>query len=403
MKQLLFVSITFLLFISNFSHALTHVPVFQADYETDELPTGFEESDDAVIWVDDSDSTNSLVLGVNKAKIKHGGQAGLGVYDLKGNQVQYFQHDRLNNVDLRYDFFGIDIAAGSNRDKKAISLFSVSKSGVKLLGDFSSHTNEEPYGLCMQKNLKTNQFYVWLPMKSGMLYRYEIKNRDKKIEVNLMNSIDTSQFLSRDQDNRLINLIVTDVIHDPSTLPDELEAELHKEISERFQLEGCVADDENDLLYLGMENLGVWKIDTNHVNRASLIFEVQKSKHLKHAKDFPVHVPRAVNDIEGITLYKTDSNQNGALIVSVQGINEYAVLDRQTNQYLGSFEVDFPFDPVTETDGITVSSKPIGEFKDGLMILHDHHNTDQRGNILKANYKYLGMSQFLNQWPQFRP
>lgn len=396
-----------LLFFSQSIWANPIVEPLNANIETTPLPTGYEESDDAAIWVNPHNDSQSLVLGVNKAKIKHGGNAGVGVYDLNGKELQYFSHDRLNNIDLRYNVLGSgkDIAAASNRDKNAISLFSVNAMGIKLLADLPTHIAEEPYGLCMQQEPQAKRTFVWLPMKSGMLYQFELvqSNKGKALEAKLRRSIDTATLLTKAQDQHLINIIIEDVFLDPDTLADELKDEVMEEVSERHQLEGCVADDENDVLYFGMENLGVWKLPLQKGAKASLILQVEKSKFVADVKHGPWKSARATNDIEGITLYKTNAQSKGALIISVQGLDEFAVLDRIDHQYLGSFSVSYGSDAITETDGLTVSSKPMGNYPFGLMVMHDHHNTDASGKLLKANYKYMDMAQFLAIWPSFTP
>lgn len=410
MKFLSFLFLTSTLLIhSAQANRLTTVQTLTAETETAPLPTGYEESDDAVVWVNPTDDSQSLVLGVSKAKLKHGGQAGVGVYDLNGKEVQYIQHDRINNIDLRYNLMGYDIAAGSNRDKKAISIFSVKANGAKLLADLPTGIAEEPYGLCMQQNPVNRKTYVWLPMKSGMLYQFELKYqmRTDSFKAKLVNSFDTASFLTKKQDQRLIDLILEDVMLDPDILEGELLDELKEETSERHQLEGCVSDDENGALYVGMENFGVIRMDLINSTRLSqkptVVFEVEKTKFTPNLKNSGWKQSRATNDIEGITLYKTTKKDKGAIIVSVQGLNEFAVLDRISNEYLGSFEVAFGNDPITETDGLTITSASMGKFSQGLMVLHDHHNTDDAGNLLKANYKYVNASEFLTFWPEYTP
>lgn len=405
MKKL-FISTLFLIFLS--AHAQTNsVAILDAFTETTPLPTGFEESDDAAIWVNSTDDSQSLILGVNKAKKKHGGNAGLGVYNLQGQEIQYLSHDRLNNIDLRYNVFGKDIATASNRDKKAISVFSINSSGAQLIADLPTGISEEPYGLCMQQDPKSKKTFVWMPMKSGMLYQFELQEINGSLEVKLIQSINTAKFLTKEEDQYLIDLIVEDVFLDPEVTAKDLKDEIKEELSERHQLEGCVADDENHALYVGMENLGVWKLSLDPKNSkqipANLIFKVEKSKFTPDSKQGPWKFARATNDIEGISLYKTTASTKGALIISVQGLSEFAVLDRITHNYLGSFAVNYGSDPITETDGFTISSQPMGGHLYGLMVMHDHHNTDENGNLLKANYKFMDMNQFLTNWPEFTP
>ena len=109
----------------------------------------------------------SRIVGVSKNKKRNGGNAGLGLYSLEGRQLQYILHDRLNNADLRYDFpyrsDRIDIVGASNRDKRAISVFSVDENRLKLLADLPIKDeagrliDEEPYGFCLALD-KTKEY-----------------------------------------------------------------------------------------------------------------------------------------------------------------------------------------------------------------------------------------------------
>ena len=387
-----------LLFPLNLYAVLSTLP---ASHETTPIPAGYEESDDAAVWVNQRNPGKSLVLGVSKTKPKDGGKAGLGIYNLQGKEIQYIQMERLNNVDIRHNIFGMDLAAASNRDKLAISLFSVNAKGANLVANLKLKSKEEPYGFCLQQDGK--KLYGWLPMKSGLLHQVQIIKTSRGFKGKEVRVIDTKNWLNRKQDTHLTNILIDDIFYEKDLPRVELMEELKEEISERFQLEGCVSDDDNQMLYVGMENLGVFKLNLKKKKaKAKLILKVAKSKELPDADSFPAGTPRVVNDIEGMSLYRTGSKA-GALIVSVQGINEYAVIDRKDDSYKGNFKVSFGNDEVTETDGLFVLSNYLGkDFPFGMMVLHDHHNTDSRGKLLNANYKYVDMRHFLKEWPQYK-
>ena len=149
------------------------VPTFETNYETTPVPAGIDNTDDPAIWLHPTAAEKSLIIGVSKNKISTGGQAGIGIYNLKGELVKFILHDRLNNVDLRYNIASgakiIDLAVASNRDKQALSLFSVSTNSIRLLQDIdlraanNKKITEEPYGLCLGQNKQNDRLYsFWL-------------------------------------------------------------------------------------------------------------------------------------------------------------------------------------------------------------------------------------------------
>lgn len=89
-----------------------------------------------------------------------------------------------------------------------------------------------------------------------------------------MRGIDASAFVAREQDQHLIDIAVREVMHEKALPTDELATELSEELRDRFQLEGCVVDDEKEILYYGMENLGVWKLHLGGNDPARLIAKV---------------------------------------------------------------------------------------------------------------------------------
>ena len=183
-------------------------------------------------------------------------------------------------------------------------------------------------------------------------------------------------------------------------------AELNEELRDRFQLEGCVVDDTNNTLYFGMENLGIFKLNLGDRSNGhpTLIAKVLKSKSEPAADRIQEGLPRVINDVEGLALLH-GPNGEGALMVSVQGLNEYALFDRKTDNYIGSFKLTHGnSDPVTETDGLETISTPLGpEYPDGLLVVHDHLNTNGKGQVLNANYKLIGLTEILNAFPSLKP
>mgnify|MGYP001549631721 CR=1 FL=1 len=392
------------------------VPVIKAVAETTPIPAGKESSDDVAIWLNPKNPDQSRIIGVSKNKKKRGGQSGVGLYRMDGTEMQFILHDRLNNVDLRYNFpykgGHIDIVAASNRDKRAITLLSVNENRLELLADVKltnakgQHIVEEPYGFCLSLDKKVeHKLYAFSPMKNGLIYQHQIIEEAGLLKAKFLRIIDSSKYLSREVDQHLIAVTVKETIYEEVLPKAALVAEVIEELEERFQLEGCVADDELGFLYYGMENLGVWKIriDPRFRQKAILIARVAKAKSEPGARDFAPGVPRLVNDIEGLAMHYGPSGK-GALLVSIQGLDEYAFLDRNTHEYLGSFKLRLSDkDPVTETDGLDLLSSPVGSsFPEGVLVVHDHHNTNDAGELLNGNYKIVSLKSVLEHFPTLR-
>jgi 3-phytase len=393
------------------SYLKAEVPTIEARYETTPIPAGTESSDDIAIWLHPTHPEKSLIVGVSKNKVKDGGLPGIAIYNLKGKELKFIFHDRLNNVDLKYNFpfngKDIDIAVASNRDKKALSIFKVSEQKIDLLADLpmldqnGNTIPEEPYGFCLSKS-KNNKFYAFSPMKSGLIYQHQLKEEKGKLISEYVKTIDSSSYLTKKMDQHLIDITIKEVLYEEDELSTaELAVELAEEIGDRFQLEGCVVDDENNTLYYGMENLGVWKFNLGDNHPVELIATVSKAKSEPNADIFPEGTPRLTNDIEGLAMHYGPDGK-GALIVSVQGINEYAFFDRQNNKYIGSFRLNYgTADPITETDGLELLSASLSpEFPLGVFVVHDHHNTDDAGKILNGNYKITSNLDIFKFFPQ---
>lgn len=413
--RVIFFSLFYTALLTGINPVFADVPVFAADHETTPIPAGTNDTDDPAIWLHPESPENSLIIGVSKNKEKTGGQAGIGIYNLDGVLIKYIPHDRLNNVDLRYNISSglrtMDLAVASNRDRKGLSLFTVSNNDIRLLQDIELHAEnnktitEEPYGLCLGKNKQNGRLYAFSPMKSGLIYQHAIYSRHGQFELDHIRTIDTSRYLTRPVDRHLINVTVNEVVWESELGKNELIAEINEELRDRFQLEGCVVDDTNNTLYYGMENLGVFKFKLNSRNNEPpvLIAKVLKAKSEPDSDSIEEGIPRVINDIEGLGLLHGPDGQ-GALIVSVQGLDEFALFDRKTDSYIGSFRLEHgATDPVTETDGLDIISSPLGpDYPDGLLVVHDHVNTDRNKQVLNANYKLKSLTEILDYFPALK-
>ena len=293
----------------------------QASVETHPVSRFGDAADDPAIWVNSEEPSQSLILGTDK-------KSGLGVYSLKGELKQFISTGRINNVDLRPNFLlngdKVSIVAASNRDNNSITLYQINASGkVDQLNDIATNL-DEVYGLCMYYQAAQNGFYVIINDKDGRFEQYRLIEDNGTITGKLF-----SQFKVIDQP------------------------------------EGCVANDRNGDLFVGVEDHGVWL--TNADSKGSKELE----KILAVGKEL-------VDDVEGLGLYLKD--KAAYLVASSQGNDSYAVFNASRPfNFLGSFRITANLkqsvDGASETDGLEVSSANFGgEFSEGMIVVQDGRN-----------------------------
>jgi 3-phytase len=305
----------------------TELPVFIVAARGETSPTA-GDPDDTALWQHPSDPSKSLIIATNKSE-------GLQLYELDGTLRQEAYDGGTNNVDLRMAVDGALIAT-SNRSLDTIDLYTIDPSTRMLVRLSETPTDiGEPYGLCMYRSPHDGRIYVLINDRLGALAQYE-------------------------------------AALEPQAVPT-----LTRRRTLQFEggLEGCVADDELARLYIGQEELGVWRVDAEP--------KADDNRTLLHDVDDPY----LTADIEGMAIYYAAHGQ-GYLLVSSQGSNTYAVFERGgENAYLTSFRVGVgDLDAAVETDGIEITNLPLGPlWPDGLFIAHDDHNEG-----FSRNFKLVG-------------
>jgi 3-phytase len=296
--------------------------------ETIPVETDGDSADDPAIWVDRNDPTRSIVIGTQK-------QSGLYVYDLQGRVLQFLPDGRMNNVDVRDNFRlgsqSVSLVAASNRTTDGISIYRVDSATRRLIdvADGVQPTGFlDPYGLCMYTSARTNDTYVFVNGDVGTMRQYRLTDAGN----------------------------------------GRVRATQVREIPFASQTEGCVADDETGVLYIGEEDVGLWRISAEPDGGTvpTSFATVEANDALK-------------DDLEGIGLYDLGGGR-GYLVVSSQGNNTYAVFNREgNNEYIGSFAVLADaargIDGISETDGLEVLSANLaGPYAGGIFIAQDGRN-----------------------------
>ncbi|MCY3838370.1 MAG: phytase [Gammaproteobacteria bacterium] len=309
--------------------------------ETEPVPSRGDAADDPAIWTHPEAPERSLVVATDK-------RSGLVVYDLAGKQVQYLPAGNLNNVDLRTGAWGRDdltVAVASAREPNEIVILELEHDTGRLrVVGRGEPVVDEPYGICMYLDDRHRPWVV-LNSKDGLFVQFELREDYSVAEVRRWRT--------------------------------------------ETQPEGCVANDENGLLYVGEEGYGVWRLDADPGRPAQL------------ASFAAIEDGVLTADVEGLALYRTKGMHY--LVVSSQGDNSYAVYDAVSATHLGSFRVgDHPqIDETSDTDGIAVTSTPLPGFPEGLLVVQDGDNPGANQNFKLVSW--ADVRRTLGTAPRTRP
>lgn len=317
----------------------------QATVETEPVSVEGDAADDIAIWIHPRNTALSTIIGTQK-------QGSLLVYDLTGKQIQELPDGKMNNVDLRYHYpLGLEtitLVAASNRTNNSIAFYKINSKSRKL-ENVAARTitvglKKEIYGLCMYHKPLTEQYYVFVNDKNGMVEQWEMFNTGKgQVDANLVRSFNVGS-----------------------------------------QTEGCVADDELAFFYIGEENVGIWKYsaDLDGGETRIQVDTTGPNGHLTSA-------------VEGLTIYN-GGRWNGYLIASSQGSNTFTIYQRSNNNdYIGTFQIvtnnSRGIDNVSNTDGIDVSNVPLNNtFPFGVLVVQDGWNSNPVEN---QNFKLVPWEQ----------
>jgi 3-phytase len=312
------------------------LPILPVQVQTDPVPSLGDAADDPAIWVHPSDPQESRVLGTDK-------QGGLLAYDLAGKQLQDLRIGRMNNVDVRagFDLNGqlVDLAVASNRDHNSLQLFAIDRSSGELrnLGQLPTPL-KDIYGLCMLKDA-AGAIHAIANDKDGTFLQYRL-------------SADAGR----------------------------IKGELVRQFKVGSQPEGCVADDRNQRLFVGEEDVAIWALDAR-ADAPTRLEQVIAAGDVVH------------DDIEGLAIYQGATRNY--LVISSQGNDSYVVLDATAPYAMrGAFRIglnaQLGIDGTSETDGLDVTSANLGGiWSAGMLVVQDGR---KRMPEDRQNYKYLPWS-----------
>lgn len=334
--------IVFLSLISFFSLSAVAPKIdfkVSAHLETDPVSSSGDAADDTTVWIHPTSSDQSLIVGTNKQK-------GLVLYDLHGKKKAEYSVGRINNIDSRPNFIGetktYHLLAGSNVGSRTFDLYTIDESNFELKKVASQKISSQPYGICVG----------FLPSQGHNILNIFITSKDGSIDHWQVSENDGYQF---------------------------------KQV-QRFRVkstvEGCVLDDETGDLFVGEENVGLWRFQLLNGNKANLVDRIK---------------PQGGNlaaEVEGVAIYNHLGKEK-LLVVSSQGDNTYHLYDMKSFAHLGRFAItnNSLIDGTSDTDGIDIVSIPLSDrFPDGIFIAQDGTNESSTGQRENQNFKLVRWS-----------
>jgi 3-phytase len=355
-------------------------------YDDDE--GGNASGDDPAIWVHPEDSARSIVIVTAK-------EGGLRVYDLGSTELQSLAADpapradgvdgRYNNVDIAYDVAlggeRVDVAVVSDRYNDQLRFFTIDSAGAAATAPLSEVTAPEqeflfnPDREAVDEEKTAYGVAVWQP---GSGSTYAVVTQEGTTTIATVRIVETNGALG-----------YTDIEHlelpGAFPLPDGTTWIPCEEPGVEPQLEGVAVDQRSGVLYATQEDVGLWRI--------SLPLGTGAPRLLDRVADFGIHDvfdpeteecepvdpaaigyggPNLVADAEGVDIYY-GPGRSGYVIVSSQGDDRFAVYSTTGhNRSAGTFRVSgVGVDDVNGSDGLAVTNRIVGEYRQGLLLTHD--------------------------------
>jgi 3-phytase len=305
------------------ANALPAVDV-AATGETEPVGTAnADAADDPAIWHNLANPSASLIVGTDK-------KAGLYVYGMDGRVRGSSLTGRYNNVALHEGEHGIVVIASDRSDpaqsKLALFLLDPVTAELAPLASIPSGPGEA-YGMCVASAPRiamvgaADTMTVYAAIKDGSVRQISVSHKAGTVE------------------------------HTPGA-----------NWKLATQIEGCVIDPATGTLFVGEEDVGIWKIAVDEPGSVPVMFA-------------PVDGKALVADVEGLAMATRDG-ASSYLIASSQGDNAYAVFDTATQKLLGRFRINGgTIDGTSETDGIEVAVGDFGPgFEQGVFVAQDGDN-----------------------------
>jgi len=300
-------------------------------------PGNADAADDPAIWHNAAAPEASLIVATDK-------KAGLYVYGMDGKVRDFNPDGRLNNVDLEdMGAAGVIVVASDRNDplNAALRIYRLDTARARLvpLGTVPGGKGEG-YGLCLLR--RGDALHAFSVLKDGTIEEFRLA------------------------------LGAT-----PASVPV-------RSMKLATQTEGCVADSRDGTLYVGEEDVGIWRFRAGET-RGELVAKVDNLQ--------------LVADVEGLAILPQGAD-GGWLVASSQGDNTYARYRLPDMAPAGRFRIAAGiFDSTEETDGIDLSAGNFGpQYPEGLFVAQDGMNGDRAQNFKLVSWKLI--EEALATWTQ---
>jgi 3-phytase len=393
-------------------------PVVTTDNETpvlyDDEAGDNASGDDPAIWVHPNNSHKSIVIVTAK-------EGGLRVCDLESRELQSLPASeapradtakgRYNNVDIAYDITlagrAVDVAVVSDRYNDQLRFFVIDPAGAAALTPLTEVTATDqrflfnPDREAVDEERTAYGLAVWQPRRGET---YAVVTQEGATTIATARIAEISGKLGYTGVEKV-------TMPSAFALPDGSTWSPCEEPGVLPQFEGVVVDQKSGLLYAAQEDVGLWRLQLP-------LGSGGQPKLIDKVTDFGIHdvydeqseecTPidpnaegyggtRLTADAEGVDIYY-GPDSTGYIIVSSQRDDTFAVYNRQgTNRPVGNFRVKGVqgVDDINGSDGLAVTNRPVGDYRQGLLVTHDEPETgpdvdDERD---ATNFSYVSWSE----------
>ena len=332
-----------------------------ATVESDAARQPLDADDDAAVWVNPTNPAQSTFIGADKLA---GG--GLSVFDLSGHELYFYPDDRVNNVDIRYNFpLGskkVTLVGATNRDNGRVDYWTVNESNGSLTPIGSVATSSAiltPRGFAMYHSPSSGKYYAFVTDR-GHTDQYELDGSSGTLKGTLVRQM---------------------LLHNAT--------------------EGLAADDNFAQVYVAEEDIGgITRYGAEPGDGTTGV-------RIDNTTDNPTTPGHIEQDVKGLAMYY-GRNGAGYLLAASQGGDGFHVYNRSDNAWRGEFKiVDCPqygTDKVTAIDGFDVTNVNMGSaFPDGFVVSQDDQNPGANQNYKLVPWQSIAGPMGLTVDNKFNP
>lgn len=290
-----------------------------------------DAADDPAIWRNAANPAASLIVATDK-------KAGLYVYGLDGKVRDFAPAGLLNNVDLATMSNGTVLVVASDRNNPAqakLRLFRLDTASARLhpVGAVPGGSGEA-YGVCLWRDGES--LYAFSVLKAGDVHQ---------VRLDVSGAVPAGTIV------RSLKLAT--------------------------QTEGCIVDPRRGHLYVGEEDVGIWR------------FEARSDGSTTGTLVAPTDGKHLVADVEGLALAQGAGEGGEWLLASSQGDNAYALYRLPGMEPAGRFRVaQGALGSTQETDGIELVLGDFGpDYPEGLLVVQDGDNAPAAQNFKLVSWR----------------